>query len=383
MRGNFTASLLLLGLFISTIGGGLAFYAPVAVHKKLEIALKASGFKNAQIIEKESGWGHAEYHIKLDNEDFSSIESLKINYSTIGTILFSSFDSVQIENIRLTGEINENQKLSIAGWTNSPLQNITHSLFNANAINIKNAQVSLLSNNHGGISLQISAQGHKTNTGMSFQGKVSNTQKHMRYRAKMSGHINSPESWQSDFVIEEAKLNMPHLKAARVTGEVNITKDLSTPNAYINGQLRSGNLGILKTSWKDASLTIEGNLKAPQTIIAAKSNTYKNLELGLSLPNLQNLQTLSGYIYTQEPQSIFDLLEQHKPLELKKETTERLLPLTNTEIAFEKNGKFLDINIRNQQNDIDITGRLQAGAKNQYKFESFINALAKKLNEEN
>lgn len=290
------ATLALLGWIVSS------FFS-----SKHEVALpqifSATGFENVALPKPERERGLVVYKdIPLDPDGFSTIGKMKIEYGLSGRM-----QSVQIENLSLTGELGDDLKITMAGWR-KPSPAVFHGLSsvpNDVRISIQNAQIELLSETHGGIELRLDLEIQPGNDGREFQARLEGAQKQLSYDANVTGLITPSGIWQANIEIEQAKFDLGHLKSTRISGIINITGE-KFGHSEVIGNLQAGGLTLLDLPWQNTAITLDGDLERTRMIIGAKSAGVDGMELGLTLGDIQQSAVYAGSLHCE---SISDLLQ--------------------------------------------------------------------------
>lgn len=313
---------------------------------KIEGAFSAAGFETASLPLAKSGLTTLIYeNVELDKEGFSTLKSLKIKYSPLSLMTSNQIDEVRLEGLRLTGEISKSRHLSLAGWsvnTNDQSKTLISHLLNVRNVKLIDTQASILSANHGGISIQFEGEGVKGADGIYFSGKLKNTQKEMRYSANINGKVSNANTWQGQIDIEDIRLNTSHIKATRASGTVNVQKDASIPPT-ISGEIRAGNMTLAGFPWTSSSITLTGSPARPGVIIAAKAAGYEGVEIGLSLADMGNTNELSGYIYSSIFGKLLEYLNAHNAAPFDTATFNDVTDVQDVEISFDKNNNLIEI----------------------------------------
>ena len=334
----YASAFILLALTAITCTWLISSHLPNKAKRLLVQTLYNAGFQDIKIGSQEHNFKKLVFkNIELDPHRLSTVDKLVISYSWPQLILFNKSESLEISGLKLTGDIDKNGYLSIAGNSNSAaflnLRNQIHSYRN---IKISNSSASILSSNYGGISISLELQAHQNKDSTHFQGALTNTQKQMRYESSFNGQINPEGTYNIGLTLNDINLNTKHLKAARANGETKIIKSANQP-PKISGEIRAGNITILGMPWTNAAITLQGNPLKPNAIIGAKATGSENLELGLSFENIYETSILSGYIYTQSISDFLDYLHNNEIILLDYDNDLNLSNGTPLEISFEKN----------------------------------------------
>jgi hypothetical protein len=361
-RPNPFAGIILLISLLAIAGYITSIRIPIIAQNRIEGALSAAGFNAASLPLAKSGISTIVYeNIELDAEGFSTLKSLTVEYNPLSIFIQNQIKALKIEGLRLTGEISNNRQLTLAGWqpdTGQKNSSLISHLFNVENTTLSDIQISILSANHGGISIQLEGEGVKGDDGIYFNGKLKNTQKEMRYSANINGKISNAQSWQSQIEIENIRLNTPDIKATRASGTVMVQKDVTTP-ATISGEIRAGNMTLANFPWTSSAITLTGNPTRPGVIIAAKAAGHEDVEVGLSLSDMRNTNELSGYIYSTTLGQLLSYLAAHEALPFDIGVFRDVTDIQDIEIAFEKNNDLIEITSAKTATNETFSGLLQ------------------------
>ncbi|MCB1650989.1 MAG: hypothetical protein KDI46_02960 [Alphaproteobacteria bacterium] len=297
--------------FLSVVG--LMALLPYLAKRSVDKNLQSIGFQGLVLPTPQTNFSSLRYgQISLDPQGFSSIQSLDVRYNWISMLLFGQIERVKVSGLRLTGELDGQGHISIAGWSRADAR-VNPSFLSLGAIDFSDAQLSLLSSHYGGISVVFSGGTQKeTASSAAFQFDVKYTQKNLRFESVFRGQINGAERWNADMEIGSARIDYPDLKATRASGQVAFLWEKNAP-VKIDGEIRTGLLNVLGTPWQDAAITLQGNFEKPQAIVAAKAQGDDRLELGLALPDIldENLARLSGHFYVGSSSAFWTYLQTH------------------------------------------------------------------------
>ena len=369
MRSNgFVSGIILLGAISAIICIVIMLQLPGLAKTKTEEILRVSGFKSISLTTPIVSISSVQYNnIKLDNNGFSTIKSLRIEYSWLDLLLHNHITRIIIDGVELTGELDKNQKVHIDGWQPQFSGEALQQMFRTREIIVRNAQASLLNEQFGSISINAEVHAYQADNGTVFNGKLINTQKFMRYSTKFNGKINTDRTGTSQVEIEDIKMDMPHLKATRAQGLVKTNKDKNM-QAEINGNLTAGNITIVGFPWKSASITLEGDPTKPYAIIAAKALNENTVELGLALDNIYDTDILSGYLYTPHLKNILDYIENHASLPFERSSIASLENLQNIEFEYSKNNNNFEFEFKSTSLPFSVHGFTQLKNLEHLKF---------------
>ncbi|MCB9983122.1 MAG: YdbH domain-containing protein [Rhodospirillales bacterium] len=382
--------ILILALLIMTGAIGVTGYAWLNAPRQLETglqqALKKAGFENYTLPSAQKKLGQSLYsEITLDPDRFSTVKTLRISYSPLKLLLFKKIDSIELTGLDLTGELTPQGQISIAGKTrNENTISLLQTLKTAKNIEIKNARLSLLSQQWGGITIELDAQLRNRRSNTDIQGRVKATQSQLSLNANMEGQITDEGFWDLRMELEQGKFALENLKATRLAGIINISGS-NLGDIRLLGELESGGLNVMGFPWQEAAITIDGSVHEPRMILAAKSTGIEDIELGLSIPNMRTPSIFSGNLHIKTLANAFDYLRQQNKLPIPQSALTELAPLNDIQIDF-SHQKDLILNIKNEDQLIDIKsdivinknsydGKIQAALLSMASLTSIPNAV--------
>lgn len=324
------------------------FSAPQKLETALNQALTEAGLTNTVLPAARTHPGRAIYQdIAFDEKRFSTLKKLTIAYNPIKLVLFGQVEQIRIEGLDLTGELTPRGQVIIAGW-NKPKS--LHLPMKTANIEIENARLSLLSEELGGITLQLSAQLRPQPRTLTLQGRLKAEQRQLSIDANLEGQITDEGFGDLRMEIEQGKFIMDTLRATRLAGLINISGQ-NIKDVRLLGELEAGGLNVAGLPWQEAALTLEGTVHAPRMILAAKSAGVEGLELGLTISNIRTPQRFNGTIHANTLNALTTYLNQNlsltKPQNLKKCENN-----PDIDILF-ANQKSLTFDISNEAQDID------------------------------
>ena len=363
MKKITTICIISLLLLISGAGYFINSKLPNITKQQTLLMLNNIGFERVILSNFEFRINTARFkNIALDPENFSTIEKLEIKYSPISLLFKKQLNSITITGLNLTGELLKNGDILIAGWN---VDKIHPHLQNKNlkTINIQNSQISLLTENHGGIAINYDLQTRTQEKQTEFQAHISTQQKQISFIANAKGYINANGTWQTDIAIEEGKFKFPLIKASRINGWINIL-DTKQSQPRIISELRAGGSTIYGLPWQNLSATIEGTQRRYQIFSNMKSTGFKGIELNLNLQHQDEQTKISGQLYTEKFETLTSYL---KLINLKPFTDKhkkQLTKLTDVNIAFKIQKPDIIFYVKDTAQNININGKFNINAKN-------------------
>ncbi|MBX2834341.1 MAG: YdbH domain-containing protein [Micavibrio sp.] len=341
---------------IIIVSGVVAALSPKLAEDRLIKLIHEAGFENATLSEPERGWGKISYRkISLDKEGFSTLDRISAGFTPFTFPLSKHFSRLEVEGLTLIGEINESGLVSIAGQSVTPIDSITANMFHGKDLLVKNAQITLKSERSGGISLQIDGQSNSTKNGAELRFDLINTQRQMRYQAKVTAKINHALNWEADAEITDIRLDTPTIKATRASGELKIIGTGENP-PQINGELRAGNAIMAGLPWDNPAITLQGNALTPSIIIGTKAAGYEDIELGIAIEGFTKREKFSGYIYSAKLGNLISFLNKHDALKVQKDHFAPYMGIQGFQLNFESNENTVEFDIATQTPEIFFKG---------------------------
>lgn len=342
------------------------YKAPQEIENTIQKHFAELGFKNTTLPAPEKTFGRITYkNIALDEDAFSKINELHIEYDLFSSLFSKRLKALQINGLQLTGELNNDQSVSLAGWNGEITQNL--SSLNAKRISIKDISLSLLSEDFGGITVNgdliLKPQGRSK----TLQATITATQKQLSAQAKIDAEMTGEGSWHARIDLENGKFKLDDLRATRVAGLINI-RGQGRQTTEILGELQTGALSLWGTPWQNGALTVQGTLDAPSLIISAKSAGYEGLELGITIEDLFVPEYFSGSLHVENITNAFDYLGSQSKLSVERENLQSLSHLDNITIDFQHEENLI-FSINKQNQDIDFKGVIKKTDEESYSAE--------------
>ncbi len=295
-------------------------------------------------------FGALEYtNISLDEDAFSTIKEIKLTYSPFTFFFTRTYQSLEINGLRLIGEINENLQPSLAGFSEITLPPIT-----AKTLVINDAQITLQDEKYGAITISFESQGIKNAQSLGLQSAANLIHKNLRIQGQGQGAYNAAGWWQHDFEISDATLETPELKVTRAAGSLRLNA-ASLSDITIEGELRSDGMSIANHPWKNASMTLQGSLANPELFLAAKSVGIDGLELGLTFANLNILDEYSGSLHGENTGGLKDFLTSQTIAPAPQSLLDQIPDNQAADIEFEKQAHGFSARIEKSGQPIELS----------------------------
>lgn len=292
----------------------LSFYLPSYARQKTLLALNGAGFGAASFESFETGHGKVTLKkVKLDDKGFSTAEKIESDYSLTGFFTGKPIKTLTVEGLSLTGEYSKEKKLTLAGWTQENKIELSK-LPAIKTIEIKNGRIDLMTDALGGVNVKFDILMRQTTLGsIEFKSTLSGTQRVFSADANLNGTIKPSGQWNADLEINDGKIDLPLLKATRVSGTGTLSGDpKKTPE--FNLQLSAGGVNLFNLPWHNVSATAQGNTEHYAILSEGKSVGLEGIEFSLNIPDGLKLSNMSGSLHTQKLSDLFSFMKTNKVL---------------------------------------------------------------------
>ncbi len=289
----------------------LSFYLPEKVQNQIVKNLGHAGFEHIEIGHMEKKLGSINISdIKLDKAGFSSIQSIKADYSWKGAFGGQFIHKLTIDSPNLTGELNESGSISVAGLSPDK-DNIANSFSSVRTIYIQNGTLDIFLGSLGGANIKYDAQIRTTRNGsLDFKGKIEAVQRQFSGSGKIKGNLNPSGNWQASIEIEQGKIDLPLLKASRVSGLSELSGQ-SFADFDMVTQLTAGGVSLLNLPWHNVSATVSGDLSDFTVFAEGKSVGQEGVEFTANLVHESALKEYSGSIHADKFFNLFHYLQKN------------------------------------------------------------------------
>jgi hypothetical protein len=285
---------------------------PGIAQRKIIAGLASAGFNTSYIQKPQIAFGVILYKIvTFDEYDFSTVKYIKVTYNPFLFLMTGEFKDLDIIGLNLTGDWANTDiaSLSFAGWSMPPdLEKIPLQAFHH--ISIKNARVSFLTKNAGGISVFFDIEATRKAGKTEFQANIKSEQKYLSIVGNANGVIDGAR-WYSDIEITDGKFEDPFgaARASRMSGWLNISSSPQEP-LKIMSQMQTGGIALYDLPWQNASATLDysnGNIKL---FTEAKSIGPEGLELELNIFKKDLVPpAIAGTVHADKGLVFFDYLK--------------------------------------------------------------------------
>jgi hypothetical protein len=305
------------------------FLRPEMNAERLLMALNALGFNEAELPPSENKGGKITYtNIQLDQDGFSTIENIVLYHTPLGTL-----KAIEIDGLSITGEIEEDLKISLAGWLPERMEIFNLTDRTLPLIVFRNSRLSLLSDSIGGMTINFDMQMRPQDAAYSLQAKIAGHQASLSYSAKALGTLGLDGSWAIEADIDQAKFSLWPIKVTRISGMLKATGK-GFLQSVVSGQLQAGGLNINGLPWHNIALTLDGSLQKTKMIIGARSSGVQGVDLSLTLDEIQNPKIYSGTVYARKSATLLDYLDRLNLLLIPRKKLEPFENIENFQISF-------------------------------------------------
>lgn len=275
IKAGFVAALLLITALTVSIA--------CSETSRLSETMNAAGFTLSKSEKVSSRPGQMTISgISLDPDGFSMIGELK----AMGGPFFPLFGvpkRLTVENMQLTGEWNEEQGLSFAGWS-LPRQK-TDSWSSIERIVLGESIIDL-DTPAGALRLKLdgeSARYPDNPEQQIFNARLSGAQHQLVLDSQIKGTWSMTKGLALESEIREGRIHLDHLDATRVTGWLALETQQDSPIPTLSGQIQAGQFGRDNLKLNNVTLTLDGPLIRPHAILNAELGGYKTASILLEL----------------------------------------------------------------------------------------------------
>lgn len=317
-------------LFIALpIGGWLAL--PHAVNFATASALRSLGFENPILSRPHISLDAVQYtDIALDPDRFSTIKNLQISFQPG---LFRLKKSLRISGLNITGNLFEDDFVSIDGWQR-PDFNLHHDF---ETLQIENAALSFLSDIFKGITLNFDFTARKDNGATLFEGRINATQKTLYLSLFANGIMSSANEMLATIELESGKFEGSHFKISRLQGQSDIVKKPNTP-AQINGKFAAGSMTLYDLPWHNVQAAMQGTLGEIDIATSGQSLGQDGVDILLvTRTGLNRELTLAGQLKSTDYPTLKKFLQDQDMIVLDKTMVDAIKNDTDITVDFEIN----------------------------------------------
>lgn len=282
---------------------------PSRADKTFRKHLETMGFDAATLPEPEKRLHAIRYRdVSFDSEERSAIDAITLEYSLPELLLKGKIDTITLNGVYLSGTFDRTETLTIEGIDKlSPVFSAKKNRFND--LSIKNATLSLLTAQLGGVRIMLDAHLQHEEDGYAITGNIESKQSQFEFFSKLQGKIAPGGAWTADFDIQGAKLERSTFKVTRASGMARLigtglqTEEIST-------QIRAGALTLADTPWQNANITANGAPKDLSIFVEAKSGgNIQDLELSIESLRRNKHFEWSGRVFAPQTHQLKTYLE--------------------------------------------------------------------------
>ena len=216
--------------------------------------------------------------ISLDPDGFSMIGKLTASGDPLFPLIGAP-KRLTIDNLQLTGEWNEEHSLSFAGWSlprrkSADWASIDRIILGESIIDLDTPV--------GALRLKLNGESARNPNNPSqqiFNAHLSGVQHQLVLDSQIKGTWSLTKGLALETEIREARINLDHLSASRVTGWFALETTPASPIPTLSGQIQAGQLGRDNLKLMNVSLTLDGLVTSPHAIINAELGGYKSAQL--------------------------------------------------------------------------------------------------------
>lgn len=298
----------------TTLAGIVAIFVSAASPARISETMAASGFSLSQTETASARPGQLSLGgISLDNDGFSMIGSLKAS----GGFLFPLIGKprrIEIDNLQLTGEWNEELGLSFAGWSLPPVALAAWP--QVDRFILGNSIIDL--DTPGGairLALQGETARHPENPGQQlFSARLSGAQHQLVLDTKIKGSWSDKDGISLESEISEGRINLDQFSASRISGWLTFETGQEALVPNISGQFQIGQFSRNDFTLNNVSLTLDGSLSSPHTLLNAELGGYQASTLLLETQGERDGLHILASIETRQMDDLISILKQFRAL---------------------------------------------------------------------
>jgi hypothetical protein len=341
-------------LILAALGLSYFLLAPGLAESQSKKTLSNLGFDVTYLPEaKHQGSAILYTDVKLDPDAIGTIKSIKMTYAPFGLILGGRFKTIEMEGLNVIGSADLPALLQarplaadLTGWSPGKPEDV-YGGFPTQLIILKNAQISLLTEEYGGVTFNFDFQARRKGNAAEFQSTLKTAQRSLSFSAKANGTIGQ-DLFFADLDIDQGKIELPDsdTKASRLNGWINLVKPADDA-LKISGELRAGGARLIGTPWQNASATLDFYKGESKILAEAKSIGVEGLELTLDLEKKQQQPpALSGSLHAESFSQVINYLKAINALPVQANDLKIFNSLPAFDIDFDFGPTFLEADKR-------------------------------------
>lgn len=326
-------TLIILLLFLITLSGASAYayfiYIPQKVEERIVSNFSVFGFEDFSYGKITHKSGHIIISdIALDKGRFSTIDRMDISVSLVKYLINPTHaQNIVVHGMKLTGEIRDENQISISGWENHAELLKGLQTFPAGTIVFDQSSIDLLTNSIGGLSMKYDARASITSSGMiEFKAKIDSKQKKLTFHSNIEGALTPQGQVSFTSKIEDIGASFDTLSLRRGLGELKIEFPAFEENSVFSME---GEFQFPSVRWhglplRDTKLTLNRNKENYD--IVANGTTFGDTPIQWTSAITPQTGTITSDT-TLTPENLSDVIkfiETHKNLEMKAEIPDTL-----------------------------------------------------------
>ncbi|QQG35278.1 MAG: hypothetical protein HYS17_06860 [Micavibrio aeruginosavorus] len=294
------------------LAGIVAILASAASPSRIGRTMAASGFSLSQTETAKARPGQLVLGgISLDADGFSMIGSLKAT----GSLLFPLLGKprrIEIDNLQLTGEWNEELGLSFAGWSLPPAAwsawpKVDRFVLGSSVIDLDTPAGALR------LSLQGETARHPEKPGQQlFSAHLSGAQHQLVIDARIKGRWSDERGLALESEITEGRINLDQFSASRLSGWLAFETGQQSLVPDISGQFQIGHFSRGDFILNNISLTVDGSLNNPHTLLNAELGGYQASTLLLETQGEKEGLRILANIETRNMEDLITILKEFR-----------------------------------------------------------------------
>lgn len=298
-------------LVLLSCAGGAGYlgywYIPQKIEKQVTENLQHLGFGTITFKEKSSTGGKVVIQkLSLDKENYSSIESVTVLYSTIGFLMNGGrAESLIIKDMHLTGEISKDGDITISGWDDkTPLPKILALIPAANLV-LESGSIDLLSAELGGLKIDYDIQvQYNAYKPIDIRGRLSSAQRKLGFEAKIDGKLDHNGQFSVNAAMEQIQLHLDDIEIKRCNAKATLTSTHENPfNVHLEGD--AGAIVWQNMPLREVKLTYENSGENYNIYAEGRTIGAQNVEF---TSNINHVDNITSYEATLSPKNAQDLI---------------------------------------------------------------------------
>jgi len=326
-------TLIILLLFLVTLSGvsayGYFIYIPQKVEERIVSNFSVFGFEDFSYGSITHKSGHIIISdIALDKGKFSTIDQMDISVSLLKYLINPTHaQNIVVRGMKLTGEIRDDNQVSISGWENHAKLLRGLQSFPAGTIVFDQSSIDLLTNSIGGLSMKYDARASITSSGMiEFKAKIDSKQKKLTFHSNIEGSLTPQGELSFSSKIEDIGASFETLSLRRGLGEFQAEYPAFQENPILSMQ---GEFQFPSIRWhdlplRDTKLTLSRD--SDNYDIVANGTTFgdRTIQWSSAITPQTGTITSDTTLSPENLSDVIDFIETHKKLKLKAEIPDTL-----------------------------------------------------------